>query len=86
MHEVGLRAGSLDDATLKRTINSAGYTIRKICIAPALRVQALYSVFSPHSANPWDRLTEAHAAGGDAEMAKALSKNGLVLSIRPVWH
>lgn len=69
-----IRAGStLDDATLERTINNAGYTIREnLGLDPALRVFALNTVLFPDSANAWDSLAEAHAARGDAEEAKAL--------------
>ncbi len=80
-----IREGTtLDDATLERTINSAGYTIREnLGIDPALRVFALNTVLFPKSANAWDSLAEAHATRGDAEMAKALYEKARALSTRP---
>jgi D-alanyl-D-alanine carboxypeptidase len=79
-----IREGTtLDDATLERTINSAGHTIREtLGIDPALRVFALNTVLFPDSANAWDSLAEAHAAMGDAEMAKALYEKARALSTR----
>ena len=80
-----IRAGTtLDAATLERTINNAGYTLRdNLGIDPALRVFALNTLFFPDSANAWDSLAEAHATRGDAAQAKALYEKARGLRDKP---